>query len=53
MTPIRVMVTTARDYPTGAGWRTEPGPFVGVSTPGWGQPETIPTAHMPTVFADR
>jgi uncharacterized protein YkwD len=51
--PTRGMLTTARDYPTGARLRPEPGPFVGGSTPGWGQLETIPTAHMPNDPADR
>jgi uncharacterized protein YkwD len=51
--PTRGMLTTARNYLTGAGLRPEPGPFVGGSTPGWGQLETIPTAHMPNDPADR
>src|SRR2546425_11796447 len=52
-TPTPGMLTTARDYPACAGWRTEAGPFVGGSTPGWGQLETIPSAHMPNDPADR
>jgi hypothetical protein len=45
--------TTARDYPTGAGWRTEPSPVAGGPIPGRGQLETIPSAHMPNDPADR